>query len=111
MLSIWKLYSNTMDFDEGKDLYVICRCVTAFMNDFWFLRSKMNEKYSILSPFDVTSRMLGPYLFSTTARETLGDKMELYFHDHSFIPLFIQASFCESNKDNRPNTMLNRKII
>ena len=35
--------------------------------------------------------MLGPYLFSNTSRETLGDKMELYFHDHSFVPLFIQV--------------------
>ncbi len=51
----------------------------------------MNEKYSIMSPFDITSKMLGPYLFSATARETLGDKMELYFQDHSFIPLFIQV--------------------
>ena len=37
--------------------------------------------------------MLGPYLFSSTSRETLGDKIELYFHDHSFMPLFIQVLF------------------
>lgn len=54
-------------------------------------RVKMNEKHTILSPFDVTHKMLGPYLFSATSRETLGDKMELYFHDHSFMPLFIQV--------------------
>ena len=52
---------------------------------------KMNEKYTVMSPFDVTHKMLGPYLFSPTARESLGDKMELYFHDHSFMPLFIQV--------------------
>jgi replication factor C subunit 1 len=52
----------------------------------------MNEKYSIMSPFDITSKMLGPYLFSATSRETLGDKMELYFQDHSFMPLFIQVA-------------------
>jgi replication factor C subunit 1 len=61
-----------------------------------FQRAKMNEKYSIMSPFDITNKMLGPYLFSATARETLGDKMELYFHDHSFMPLFIQASIDSS---------------
>jgi replication factor C subunit 1 len=44
-----------------------------------------------MSPFDITSKMLGPYLFSSTSRETLGDKIELYFHDYSFIPLFIQV--------------------
>jgi hypothetical protein len=51
----------------------------------------MNEKNTILTPFDVTNKMLGPYMFSHTARETLGDKIELYFHDHSFVPLFIQV--------------------
>jgi len=54
-------------------------------------RVKMNEKYAIMTPFDITSKMLGPYLFSGTARETLGEKMELYFQDHSFVPLFIQV--------------------
>jgi len=52
----------------------------------------MNEKYAIMTPFDITSKILGPYLFSPTARETLGEKMELYFQDHSFVPLFIQVS-------------------
>ncbi|KAH0590125.1 hypothetical protein H2248_000302 [Termitomyces sp. 'cryptogamus'] len=78
MLSTWKLSSSTMDFDEGKNL------------------AKMNEKYSIMSPFDITSKMLGPYLFSATSRETLGDKMELYFQDHSFIPLFIQENYLKT---------------
>ncbi|KAJ7584883.1 purine nucleotide binding protein [Mycena floridula] len=75
MLSTWKLSSNTMSFDEGKDL------------------ARMNEKHSILSPFEITSKMLGPYLFSHSSRETLGDKMELYFQDHSFMPLFIQENY------------------
>ncbi|KAG5650076.1 hypothetical protein H0H81_000853 [Sphagnurus paluster] len=78
MLSTWKLSSDTMDFDEGKNL------------------AKMNEKYSIMSPFDITSKMLGPYLFSATSRETLGDKMELYFQDHSFMPLFIQENYLKT---------------
>jgi replication factor C subunit 1 len=51
----------------------------------------MNEKYAIMTPFNITSKLLGPYTFSRTSRETLGDKMELYFHDHSFVPLFIQV--------------------
>ncbi|KAG5351781.1 hypothetical protein C0989_004990 [Termitomyces sp. Mn162] len=49
-----------------------------------------------MSPFDITSKMLGPYLFSATSRETLGDKMELYFQDHSFIPLFIQENYLKT---------------
>ncbi|KAJ7075381.1 replication factor RFC1 C terminal domain-containing protein [Mycena belliarum] len=78
MLSTWRLSSDTMDFDEGKSL------------------AKMNEKYTIMSPFDITSKMLGPYLFSATSRETLGDKMELYFQDHSFMPLFIQENYLKT---------------
>ncbi|KAK0205975.1 purine nucleotide binding protein [Desarmillaria ectypa] len=78
MLSTWKLSSDSMTFDDGKAL------------------TKMNEKYSIMSPFDITSKMLGPYLFSATSRETLGDKMELYFQDHSFIPLFIQENYLKT---------------
>ncbi|KAE9411148.1 DNA replication factor C, large subunit [Gymnopus androsaceus JB14] len=78
MLSTVKLSSNSLSFDEGKEL------------------TKMNEKYTIMSPFDLTSKILGPYLFSHTARETLGDKMELYFQDHSFMPLFIQENYLKT---------------
>ncbi|KAI6010360.1 replication factor RFC1 C terminal domain-containing protein [Pisolithus microcarpus] len=78
MMSTWRLSNDTMTFDEGKDL------------------AKMNEKYTILTPFDVTSKMLGPYLFSRTSRETLNDKMELYFHDHAFVPLFIQENYLKT---------------
>ena len=53
----------------------------------------MNEKYAIMTPFNIIQKMLGPYMFSSTSRETLSDKMELYFHDHSFVPLFIQVWF------------------
>ncbi|KAF5365675.1 hypothetical protein D9758_003145 [Tetrapyrgos nigripes] len=78
MLSTWKLSSNSMTFDESKDL------------------AKMNEKYAILSPFDITSKMLGPYLFSKNSRETLGQKMDYYFQDHSFVPLFIQENYLKT---------------
>ena len=53
----------------------------------------MNEKHSIMTPFDITSKLLGPYVFSATSRETLGEKMEYYFQDHSVMPLFIQVKF------------------
>ncbi|KLO13842.1 DNA replication factor C, large subunit [Schizopora paradoxa] len=78
MLSTWKLSNASMDFDEGKNL------------------AKANEKYTIMTPFNVTQKILGPYLFSHTARETLNEKMELYFHDHAFIPLFIQENYLKT---------------
>ena len=59
-------------------------------------RSKMNEKYTVMTPFDITFKMLGPYMFSSTSRETLNDKMELYFHDPSFVPLFMQENYLKT---------------
>lgn len=92
MLSTWRLSSDTMDFDEGKDLYVFVQRLELYCLLKKKSRSaKANQKYSMMSPFDITNKMLGPYLFSSTARETLGDKMELYFQDHAFVPLFIQV--------------------
>ena len=72
----------------------------------FYSRAKMNEKYSIMSPFDITSKLLGPYVFSATSRESLGEKMEYYFQDHSFMPLFIQVIFCS-----RLATYFNLEII
>ena len=37
----------------------------------------MNEKHSIMSPFDITSKLLGPYVFSATSREMLGEKWSI----------------------------------
>lgn len=74
--------------------------ICAFLFQLWRRRqlhipfcpsAKLNEKHSITSPFDITSRLLGPYMFSATSSQSLGDKMEHYFQDHSFIPLFIQV--------------------
>jgi replication factor C subunit 1 len=78
MLSTWKLSSDTMDFDEGKALV------------------KANEKYSLMTPFNVISKMFGPYTFSATSRETLGEKMEYYFHDHQFMGLFVQENYLKA---------------
>ncbi|CEL59747.1 Replication factor C subunit 1 OS=Schizosaccharomyces pombe (strain 972 / ATCC 24843) GN=rfc1 PE=1 SV=1 [Rhizoctonia solani AG-1 IB] len=78
MLSTWKLSHDSMDFDEGKELV------------------RQNEKYSIKSPFEVTNQILGPYTFSATSRHTLNDKIEMYFHDHAFVPLFIQENYLKT---------------
>ncbi|KAI5120719.1 hypothetical protein M0805_006426 [Coniferiporia weirii] len=93
MLSTWKLSNDTMDFDEGKEM------------------AKLNEKYSIMTPFNVINKMLGPYLFSSTARETLGDKMELYFHDHAFIPLFIQENYLKTEPAKLRNESGQEKVL
>ncbi|KIY69753.1 DNA replication factor C, large subunit [Cylindrobasidium torrendii FP15055 ss-10] len=79
MLSTWKLSNNTMSFDDGKVI------------------TKMNEKQQILSPFDITSTILGPRMFSAVERRPLNDKMELYFQDHSFVPLFMQENYLKGH--------------
>ncbi|VDC01871.1 unnamed protein product [Peniophora sp. CBMAI 1063] len=79
MLSTWKLSSNTMDFDESKAL------------------AKMNEKYAVMSPFNIIHEILGPQLWATNSRKTLNDKMELYFQDYSFVPLFMQENYLKTS--------------
>lgn len=79
MLSTWKLHNDSMDYEEGKML------------------AKASEKYSVLTPFNVVQKILGPYMFSPTSRDTLNDKIELYFHDYSFVPLFIQENYLKTN--------------
>lgn len=57
----------------------------------------MNEKYTLMTPFTIIQKLLGPYMFSPNARETLNEKMELYFHDHSFVPLFVQENYLKTS--------------
>ncbi|WVR03532.1 hypothetical protein IAU60_000524 [Kwoniella sp. DSM 27419] len=79
MLSTFKLSKDAMDFDEGKELI------------------RINEKNTIMTPFTIIDKLTGPYAFSKTSRETLGDRMELYFHDFSFVPLFMQEHYLKTN--------------
>ncbi|KAL6304141.1 replication factor RFC1 C terminal domain-containing protein [Sparassis latifolia] len=93
MLSTWKLSNDTMNFDEGKTL------------------AKMNEKYSVMTPFNVINKMLGPYMFSPTSRERLNDKIELYFHDPSFIPLFIEENYLKTQPSKVKNMDGPEKVL
>ncbi|KAJ7490428.1 replication factor RFC1 C terminal domain-containing protein [Mycena galericulata] len=83
MLSFWRLSNRRMTSEEGKELPV-------------GFSAKMNEKSKIMSPFDITAKLLGPYLFSSTALESLGEKMDYYFQDHFFVPLFMQENYLKT---------------
>ncbi|KAI0031291.1 replication factor RFC1 C terminal domain-containing protein [Vararia minispora EC-137] len=85
MLSTWKLSSSTMDFDESKAL------------------AKMNEKYTLMSPFTIIHEILGPHWWERTSRKTLNDKMELYFQDYSFMPLFMQENYLKTQPSGARN--------
>ena len=95
MLSTWKRSRNDMNFDEGKELYDVFRA--ACSESHAQCRVRANEKYSIMTPFAATNKMLGPYLFSKTCRETLNEKIEYYFHDPAFMPLFIQVRLTKTD--------------
>jgi replication factor C subunit 1 len=90
MLSTWKLSKDAMDFDEGKQL---CEFIPASIELLTNHNSSSlaNEKHTIMTPYTVLDKLLGPYSFSKTSRETLNDRIEYYFHDHSFMPLFMQV--------------------
>lgn len=79
MLSTYKLGKSEMNFDEGKELL------------------KLNEKNTIMTPFTIIDKLTGPYSFSRTSKDTLSDRMELYFHDFSFVPLFMQEHYLKTN--------------
>ena len=53
--------------------------------------AKANQKHLIMTPYTIIDKLFGPYTFSETSRETLIDKMDYYFQDHSFVPLFVQV--------------------
>ena len=57
-----------------------------------YCRLEVNEKNMLLTPFSIIDKLTGPYSFSKPNRNTLNEKSELYFHDFSMVPLFMQVS-------------------
>ncbi|SEI30754.1 YALIA101S01e06898g1_1 [Yarrowia lipolytica] len=51
------------------------------------------EKNVVLSPFDITGKLLSGGLWAPSSKATLNDKIELYFNDHDFVPLMIQENY------------------
>ncbi len=62
------------------------------LTDASIARAAMSEKYSIQTPFNIIPQLIGPYSWSRTSKMTLGDKLDMYFQDFSFVPLFLQVS-------------------
>ncbi|KAJ3054745.1 hypothetical protein HK097_000916, partial [Rhizophlyctis rosea] len=72
LLSTYRLSASVMNFDQGKAI------------------AKASEKNMTMSPFDVTGKLLsaGPF-----RNMSVNDKIELYFHDYSLIPLMVQENY------------------
>ncbi|GAA5986053.1 hypothetical protein JCM10908_006386 [Rhodotorula pacifica] len=75
MLATYKLGAKAMNFDASKKL------------------AKMNEKNTIQTPWTLYSKLFGPQAFSPVSGMTLNDKLEVYFQDHSIMPLFVQENY------------------
>lgn len=95
MISTAKLDSQTMTFEEGKDM------------------SKQWEKHIILKPWDMVGKILGGGLFNPASKSTLNDKQELYFNDHEFAPLMLQENYLGTNpqRTNKFNDNPKRKNL
>lgn len=70
------------------------------------------EKNVVLSPFDITGKLLSGGLWAPSNKATLNDKIELYFNDHDFVPLMIQENYLNvqpsgggDNKDRLKKTL------
>lgn len=70
-----------------------------------------------MTPYNVISKVFGPYTFSPTSKETLNEKMELYFHDHAFTPLFVQENYLKAlpnklkNLDGPPKALKHLELM
>lgn len=52
-----------------------------------------SQKNSIQTPWTLHSKLTGPQAFAAVSKATLSDKMDLYFNDHSIMPLFVQENY------------------
>ncbi|TKY84507.1 hypothetical protein EX895_006408 [Sporisorium graminicola] len=78
MLSTWKLSKNSMDFDESKSL------------------GAENSKPGLHTPFSLYSDLSAPGMFNANSKKTLNDKADLYFQDHSFVPLMVAENYAKA---------------
>lgn len=95
MVSTAKLDSQTMSFEESKDM------------------SKAWEKHIILKPWDMVGKILGGGMFNAASKSTLNEKSELYFNDHEFAPLMLQENYLGTNpaRSNKYNGEAKRKNL
>ncbi|GAA6020636.1 hypothetical protein JCM11491_001129 [Sporobolomyces phaffii] len=75
MLATYKLGAKALDYDQSKKL------------------SKMNEKNALQTPWTLYSKLFGPQAGSGVSGMTLNDKIDVYFHDHAMMPLFVQENY------------------
>ncbi|KAJ1022823.1 hypothetical protein NDA18_005156 [Ustilago nuda] len=78
MLSAWKLGKDTMHFDESK------------------LVSFHQAKPGLATPFSLYSDLSSASMFGRTSKKSLNDKADLYFQDHSLLPLMVAENYAKA---------------
>ncbi|KAJ3410904.1 hypothetical protein HDV05_003035 [Chytridiales sp. JEL 0842] len=72
ILSTYALQASELNFDTSKEI------------------AKSSEKNMTIGPWDATSKLFGKYTFREAS---MNDKMDLYFNDHSLMPLMVQENY------------------
>lgn len=71
--------------------------------------AKMNEKNTIQTPWTLYGKLFAPSAFSSASALTLNEKQEIYFQDHSTMPLFVQENYCKA-KFSRASGLMGRDL-
>ena len=79
MLSTWRLSSQRMSFDESK----------AF--------GAANQKPTLQTPFSLYGELSSPQRFGPLNRQSLNDKLDYYYQDHSIVPLIVAENYAKSH--------------
>lgn len=55
------------------------------------LSSAANQKFGMQTPWTLYGDLSSPGMFHPNNKKTLNDKTDLYFQDHSILPLMVQV--------------------
>lgn len=55
--------------------------------------AKISSKNAIATPWTLYSKLFAPQAFSPVSSMSLNDKLDIYFQDHSLMPLFVQQNY------------------
>lgn len=57
----------------------------------------MSAKNATATPWTLYAKLFNPQAFSAVSGMTLNDKIDIYFNDHSMMPLFVQENYLKNN--------------
>ena len=78
MLSTWKLSHASMSFDQSKSF------------------GALHQKPTMHTPFSLYGELMSPQRFGPLNKQSLNDKLDFYFQDHSIVPLMVEENYLKS---------------